>query len=112
MKIRSRQNPGVKHQQKQPAPAGPIVPTIKQHDKSCVIVKSKARQTTRDDNPPQIQDIVALSPQRIQENVTNNLVNPDLKTLFDINSNKEVITSIKNPDSGMLAKKKASFNDA
>ena len=93
-KIRSRQDSGVKCQKKQPAPAGPIVPTVKQHDKSCVTVKSKSRKTTKDDNPPQIQDIVALSSQRMQETITNNLINPDLKTLFDVNSNKEVITSI------------------
>ena len=55
---------------------------------------------------PQIQDIVALSPQRMQETITNNLVNPELKTLFDINSNKEVITSIKDPDDSMLVKQR------
>ena len=69
-------------------------------------VKSKVRKTTKDDNLPQIQDIVVLSPQRMQETITNNLINPDLKTLFDVNSNKEVITSIKEPDSGMLAKQR------
>ena len=104
--IRSRQDPGVKHQKKQPTPAGPIVSNIKQHDKSRVTVKSKARKTTKDDNPAQIQDIVALSPQRMQETITNNLINPDLKTLFDVNSNKEVITSIREPDSGILVKQR------
>ena len=69
-------------------------------------VKSKVRKTTKDDNLPQIQDIVVLSPQRMQETITNNLINPDLKTLFDVNSNKEVITSIKEPDSGMLVKQR------
>ena len=43
-KIRSRQDPGVKHQKKQPMPAGPIVQTVKQLDKSHVTVKSKARK--------------------------------------------------------------------
>ena len=105
-KIRSRQDSGVKCQKKQLAPAGPIVPTVKQHDKSHVTVKSKSRKTTKDDNPPQIQDILVLSPQRMQETVTNNLINPDLKTLFDMNSNKEVITSIKEPDSGILVKQR------
>ena len=105
-KIRLRQHPGTKCQKKQMAAAGPIVLTAKQHDKSCVIVKSKTRKTPKDDNSPQIQDIVALSPQRMQETVTNNLVNPELKTLFDINSNKEVITSIKDPDDGMLVKQR------
>ena len=94
-KIRLRQDPGIKCQKKQLAPAGPIVQTIKQHDKSHVTIKSKARKTTKDDNLAQIQDIVALSPQRMQEPITNNLINPDLKTLFDVNSTKEVITSIK-----------------
>ena len=69
-------------------------------------VKSKARKTPKDDNSPQIQDIVVLSPQRMQETVTNNLVNPELKTLFDINSDKEVITAIKDPDDGMLVKQR------
>ena len=77
--IRSRQDPGVKCQKKQPVPAGPMVLNVKQHDKSRVTVKSKARKTTKDDNPAQIQDIVALSPQRMQETITNNLINPDLK---------------------------------
>ena len=104
--IRSRQDPGVKCQKKQLVPAGPIVLNVKQHDKSHVTVKSKARKTTKDDNPAQIQNIVALSPQRMQETITNNLINPDLKTLFDMNSNKEVITSIKEPDSGMLVKQR------
>ena len=105
-KIRERQDPGTKCQKKQMAPAGPIVPTSKQHDKSCVTVKSKARKTPKDDNSPQIQDIVVLLPQRMQETITNNLVNPELKTLFDINSNKEVITSIKDPNDGMLVKQR------
>ena len=42
----------------------------------------------------------------MQETITNNLINPDLKTLFDINSNKKVITSIKSPDDGMLVKQR------
>ena len=105
-KIRSRQDPVVKCQKKQLVPAGPIVLTIKQHDKSHVTLKSKARKTTKDDNPAKIQDIVPLSPQRMQETITNNLINPDLKTLFDVNSNKEMITSIKEPDSGMLVKQR------
>ena len=105
-KIRLRQDPGTKCQKKQTEPAGPIVLTTKQHDKSFVTVKSKARKTPKDDNSPQIQDIVALSPQRIQETITNNLVNPELKTLFEINSDKEVITAIKDPDDGMLVKQR------
>ena len=105
-KIKSGQDPGVKCQKKQLVPAGPIVLTIEQHDKSRITVKSIPRKTTKDDQPPQIQDIVALSPQRMQETITNNLINPDLKTLFDVNSNKEVITSIKEPDSGILAKQR------
>ena len=55
---------------------------------------------------PQIQDRVVLSPQRMQETITNNLINPELKILFNINSNKEVITSIKDPDNGMLVKQR------
>ena len=106
-KIRPREDPGVKHQKKQPVPAGPIVLTIKQHDKSNMTVKSMTRKTTKDDKPPQIQDIVVLSPQRMQETITNNVINPDLKTLFDVNSNKEVITSIKESDSGILAKQRS-----
>ena len=105
-KIRSRQDPGTKCQKKQTAPVGPIVPTTKQHDKSCVTVKRKARKTPKDDKSPQIQDIIALSPQRMQETIRNNLINPELKTLFDINSNKEVITSIKDPDNRMLVKQR------
>ena len=105
-KIKLGQNPGVKCQKKQPVPAGPIVLTIEQHDKSHITVKSITRKTTKDDKPPKIQDIVALSPQRMQDTITNNLINPDLKTLFDVNSNKEVITSIKEPDSGILAKQR------
>ena len=81
-------------------------PDHKTTDKSCITVKSTTRKLTKDDKPPQIQDIVALSPQRMQETITNNLINPDLKTLFDVNSNKEVITSIKEPDSGILVKQR------
>ena len=104
--IRARQDPGSKHQKKQKAPAGPIVLNVKQKDKSCMITKRSKRKTPTEDKSPQIQDILALSPERMQETVTNNLINPDLKMLFDINSNKEVITTIKNPDNGMLAKQR------
>ena len=69
-------------------------------------VKSRTRKTTKGDKPPQIQDIVVSSPQRMQETITNNLINPDFKTLFDMNSNKEVITSIKETDSGILTKQR------
>ena len=44
--------------------------------------------------------------QRMQETITNTLINPELKTLFDINLHKEVITSIKNQDDGMLVKQR------
>ena len=81
-------------------------PDRKQQDKSHVIAKRPTRKTTKDDKSIQIQDIVPLSPERMQKTVTNNLINPDLKTLFDINSDKQVITTVKNPDSGMLAKQR------
>ena len=42
----------------------------------------------------------------MQETIRNNLINPELKTLFDISSNKEVITSIKDPDNRMLVKQR------
>ena len=43
-KIRSRHDPGVKCQKKQPAPTGPILPTVKQHDKSHMTVKSNDKK--------------------------------------------------------------------
>ena len=103
-KIVARQDPGPKRQKKQKVPAEPIVLTVKQQDKSCMIAKRPKRKTTKDDKSLQIQDIVPLSQERMQETVTNNLINPDLKTLFDINSDKQVISTVKNPDIGMLAK--------
>ena len=54
----------------------------------------------------QIQDVVTDKLQNIQNAVINKSINPEFKTLFDIESNKEVITAIKEPDPGMLVQQK------
>ena len=104
--IKPPEDTGTKCQKKQQVPAGPIVQTTKQHGQLCGTTKTKSRKTTKDDKQDQIQDIVAASPQNMQETITNKLVNPKLKMLFDVNSNNEVITSIKKPDAGMLEKQR------
>ena len=42
----------------------------------------------------------------IQNEVVNKAINPEFKTLFDVESNKEVITAIREPDPGMLVQQK------
>ena len=66
-KIAVRQDPGPRHQKKQKVPAGPIVPIVKQQDKSHVIAKQPKRKTHKDDKSPQIQDIVPLSPEKCRK---------------------------------------------
>ena len=69
-------------------------------------VKQHAKKIINDQKKEQIQDIMQALIQSMQEAVTNKSINPDLKTLFDIESNKEVITSIREPDPGMLVQQR------
>ena len=54
----------------------------------------------------QIQDVITDKLQNIQNVVINKSINPEFKTLFDIESNKEVITAIKEPNPEMLVQQK------
>ena len=47
---------------------------------------------------PQEQHIVPVVTETMQTIVTNKLVNPDLKTLFDVECNKELQVNVKDPD--------------
>ena len=47
---------------------------------------------------PQEQHIVPVVTENMQTAVTNKLVNPDLKTLFNVECNKELQVNIRNPD--------------
>ena len=50
----------------------------------------------------QEQHIVPVSPDKVQIEVVNTLVNPELKTLFDIESNKEMQVTSREPDMTLL----------
>ena len=47
---------------------------------------------------PQEQHIVPVVTETMQTIVTNKLVNPDLKTLFDVECNKELQVNVRDPD--------------
>ena len=47
---------------------------------------------------PQEQHIVPVTTETMQTIVTNNLINPDLKTLFDVECNKELQVNVRDPD--------------
>ena len=47
---------------------------------------------------PQEQHIVPVTIESMQTVVTNKLVNPDLKTLFDVECNKELQVNVRDPD--------------
>ena len=47
---------------------------------------------------PQGQHIVPVTTETMQTIVTNKLVNPDLKTLFDVECNKELQVNVRDPD--------------
>ena len=47
---------------------------------------------------PQEQHIVPVMTETMQTIVTNKLVNPDLKTLFDVECNKELQVNVRDPD--------------
>ena len=55
---------------------------------------------------PQEQHIVPVPADNMQTDVVNTLVNPELKTLFDIESNKEMQVKIQEPDLMLLNAKK------
>ena len=70
------------------------------------ITRRAVKKTTADKKKLQIQDIVPVHLQEMQNAVTNKAINPELKTLFDVESNKEMITVIREPDPGMLVQQK------
>ena len=47
---------------------------------------------------PQQQHIIPVTTENMQTAVTNKLVNPDLKTLFDMECNKELQVNVRDPD--------------
>ena len=47
---------------------------------------------------PQEQHIVPVMTVNMQTAVTNKLINPDLKTLFDVECNKELQVNVRDPD--------------
>ena len=47
---------------------------------------------------PQEQHIVPVMTETMQTIVTNKLINPDLKTLFDVECNKELQVNVRDPD--------------
>ena len=61
------------------------------------IAKRDGQKTTGDKKKLQIQDIVPDKLSNIQNEVVNKAINPEFKTLFDVESNKEVIPQLENP---------------
>ena len=51
----------------------------------------------------QEQHIFPVSPDKVQTEVVNMLINPELKTIFDVESNKEMQVTIREPDMMLLS---------
>ena len=64
------------------------------------LVSSKMPKVTK--KAPQEQHIVPITTNNMQTDVVNTLVNPELKMLFDIESNKEMQVTIQEPDLMLL----------
>ena len=47
---------------------------------------------------PQEQHIFPVATESMKTAVTNKLINPDLKTLFDVECNKELQVNVRDPD--------------
>ena len=101
-----RQSKILKRQKQQPVPAASLSPNQAQTGKLQQITKRKAKKTVADKKNVQIQDIIPIHLQEIQNAVTSKAINPEFKTLFDVESNKEMITAIREPDPGMLVQQK------
>ena len=102
VQIKMREPKHSSTQNQQLTPAGPSSSQKSQMTKSHDQVKQKGKKIINDQKKEQIQDIIQALLQSIQAAIINKSINPDLKTLFDVESNKEVITSIREPDPGML----------
>ena len=105
-KTRARQAKEAKCQNQQPAPAAPLSCNQAQTGKLQQTVKRRRGKTDPDRKKLQIQDVVTDKLQNMQKAVINKAINPEYKTLFDVESNKELITAIKEPDPGMLVQHK------
>ena len=93
-------------QKQQLAPVVPLSANQAQTGNRQQISKRGGKKTTGDRKKLQIQDIVLDKLSNIQNEVVNKAINPEFKTLFDVESNKEVITAIREPDPGMLVQQK------
>ena len=105
-KTKARQAKRLVCQNQQPAPAVPLSTRKVQTRERQQIAKRDGQKTTGDKKKLQIQDVVPDKLSNIQNEVVNKAINLEFKTLFDVESNKEVITAIREPDPGMLVQQK------
>ena len=105
-KTKARQAKRLVCQNQQLAPAAPLSTTVVQTGKRQQTEKRGKRKTVGDNKKLQIQDFVPDKLPNLQNEVINKSINPEFKTLFNVESNKEVITSIREPDPEMLVQQK------
>ena len=105
-KIRTRQNVN-RNPPKTSAKSTPNqMVTTSDANKSQLAPKRPPRVTKK---VPQEQHIVPVLTERMQTELTNKLINPDMKTLFDIEFNKDLQINVKEPDL-MLFKTEKTIN--
>ena len=95
IEIRTRQN--TKRAKTKPSSKStPIVIKDTSHANNSQLVPKRPPKLKK--KVPQEQHIVPVMTETMQTIVTNKLVNPDLKTLFDVECNKELQVNVRDPD--------------
>ena len=94
-RIRTRRN--TKRPKTKPSPKSiPIVIKDTSGTNNSQLVPKRPPKLTK--KVPQEQHIVPVMTENMQTIVTNKLVNPDLKTLFDVECNTELQVHVRDPD--------------
>ena len=106
-KIRTRRNVNRKTPKTSAKSTPNQVATTSDANKSQLAPKRPPRVTKK---VPQEQHIVPVSTERMQTELTNKLVNPDMKTLFDVEFNKDLQINVKEPDLTLFKTEKPLIN--
>ena len=94
-KIRTRRNVNRKPPKTSAKSTPNQMVTTSDTNKSQLAPKRPPRVTKK---APQEQHIVPVSTEGMQTELTNQLINPDMKTLFDVEFNKDLQINVKEPD--------------
>ena len=94
-RIRTRQNTNRAKTKPSPKSTPIAIKDTSDANNSQLVPKRPPKLTKK---VPQEQHIVPVATETMQTIVTNKLVNPDLKTLFDVECNKELQVNVRDPD--------------